>query len=910
MDITQHLILIKIKENWIDKTNEIASITLNGNLYLVSFNKSSQIYKYSKSKLILITQEGTIDLSDNIIRINGKNISRWGSAVYFGDYVRLFSETKQQLIKRKNLEILPDLAKESGTKDIIEYYYELARLVGNNNEKSSYISKFYQDKLGDLQPESVANAFLTGGVNHCENIKDVALFPFGINPSQRDAVNASLTSQVSLIQGPPGTGKTQTILNIISNLIVRGKKIAIVAGNNSAVANVYEKLKEEGFGFIVANLGSSMRQAEFFESDYKLPDITNWKLNKDQILEHENNLKETSDKIAKLLEDKNRLAIFKESYNRLKIEKLHFTKHFDVSPIGMHKYSIFNIWISSDILSFMAELKQQTQSSKLSLFTKLKWLFKYRIYKFSEFERLDNDCFKKIVNEYYHKRSVELISKINDLEESLIKDDFDTLLSALKDNSSLIFKHYLAKKYESEAEVTFSKFNYKSNFTEFSNRFPIVLSTTDSIINNKDNATLFDYIIVDEASQVNLLTGFLTMACTKNIVVVGDLKQLPHIADESLDPYIDTHFKLPPAYSYFEKSLLASLVEIFPDCPNTLLKEHYRCHPQIIDFCNQKYYNGQLITMTTGTGQPFKIIKTVEGNHARLPSTGSGFINVRELDVIRNEVIDGELLNHDLDDLGIISPYRAQVEIVSERIGIADLTADTVHKFQGREKESIIFTTTANTLTQFMDNPNLLNVAVSRAKNRFVLVTSPNVLKKHGSNIGDLIRHIEYQSLDTCIVESKTISIFDCLYKEYSKTLTAFRAKVGNQSEFLSENLMAALLDEVIEMDLYNSFYYQRDYPLSLLINDHEILDVEEKKFALDSPSHIDFIIYNKLDMQPVLTIEIDGYSYHALNEQQKKRDACKNGILEKLSLPLLRLSTVESHEKERVLAELDKFVI
>ena len=61
--------------------------------------------------------------------------------------------------------------------------------------------------------------------------------------------------------------------------------------------------------------------------------------------------------------------------------------------------------------------------------------------------------------------------------------------------------------------------------------------------------------------------------------------------------------------------------------------------------------------------------------------------------------------------------------------------------------------------------------------------------------------------------------------------------------------------------------------------------------------------------MQPVLAIEIDGYRFHTLNEKQQKRDVCKNGILEKLSLPLLRLSTNESNERDRVIAELNKLV-
>ena len=158
--------------------------------------------------------------------------------------------------------------------------------------------------------------------------------------------------------------------------------------------------------------------------------------------------------------------------------------------------------------------------------------------------------------EYYQTKSDEFLKEINDIEQSLENDDFDSLLNDLKNASSVLFKHHLAITYQSIRDVEFSKASYKKDFDRFVKRFPVVLSTTDSIINNKEQNGLFDYIIVDEASQVNLLTGFLTMACTKNIIVVGDLKQLPHIADDSLDRSIDTHFNIAPAYSYFDKSLL------------------------------------------------------------------------------------------------------------------------------------------------------------------------------------------------------------------------------------------------------------------------------------------------------------------------------------------------------------------
>ncbi len=77
-------------------------------------------------------------------------------------------------------------------------------------------------------------------------------------------------------------------------------------------------------------------------------------------------------------------------------------------------------------------------------------------------------------------------------------------------------------------------------------------------------------------------------------------------------------------------------------------------------------------------------------------------------------------------------------------------------------------------------------------------------------------------------------------------------------------------------------------------------LDETEKKFALNPLSHIDFVIYNSFDKGLVACIEVDGYNYHK-EEKQSKRDKIKDSILEKYHIPLLRLNTTQSKEKQRI---------
>ncbi len=92
------------------------------------------------------------------------------------------------------------------------------------------------------------------------------IFPFGCNASQQKAVQAAFENQISVVQGPPGTGKTQTILNIIDNILVRGKTVQVVSNNNSAIVNVLEKLSKYDMGFIVALLGSTANKEKFIET--------------------------------------------------------------------------------------------------------------------------------------------------------------------------------------------------------------------------------------------------------------------------------------------------------------------------------------------------------------------------------------------------------------------------------------------------------------------------------------------------------------------------------------------------------------------------------------------------------------------------------------------------------------------
>ncbi len=221
----------------------------------------------------------------------------------------------------------------------------------------------------------------------------------------------------------------------------------------------------------------------------------------------------------------------------------------------------------------------------------------------------------------------------------------------------------------------------------------------------------------------------MALACCKNVVIVGDVKQLPQIVSQNTKKTSDELFydvNIGEVYNYSKYSIIASLMKLYKDeLPRTLLSEHYRCHPKIIGFCNEKFYDNKLVIMTEAkeSDEPLKIFKTAPGNHARKDklSDEKGWCNIRQIEVIRDEIVNENKEKYkEGSKVGIICPYRRQVTEANKYFEKSKIEVDTVHKFQGREKDTIIFSTVVNDINSFVDDENLINVAVSRAVKEFI----------------------------------------------------------------------------------------------------------------------------------------------------------------------------------------------
>lgn len=875
-------------------TEEISYIKRNDQgLWTVRFKSSPKVFNYNKGRLLYLSKPERIDIVEKRLYIQNKHITNVAELLRFTDghhtfYRVTYTNGSFENLYGREMYVTRTPIDKIGS-SLWDYLRKLADETGlMADDETNLLSKQYE--LVDVKRDDVPLAQYLGDKTKLRTYRlpKQVYYAFGCNTSQKKAVEAALTHQVSVIQGPPGTGKTQTILNIIANLLIAGKTVLVVSNNNSAVNNVAEKLEHKGLGFIVAKLGSVQKKEEFVADQQPLPDMSSWHIDASSSVKQW--VKDALNNVSQGFSAQLRQAELRAEYDALLKEATYNEK--------LATNSIDCDWLYSKSSSKIMELLsyyQIRQSKQIpSVFFRIKWALKLGLPMFSFLQKDVSDVIASLENAYYIVRKAEIEKELQSVESTLQSVDIKENLRQLGAYSLQILKNEIVEHYPADTRTAFTIKNIKAKTEDLLREYPVVLSTTYSAKSCISKDMVFDYVIMDEASQVDIKTGALALSCAMSAVIVGDDKQLPNVVshEEALAlQAIQLTYKVDDRYNEVTHSFLQSCVEVFKDIPVTLLREHYRCHPKIIEFCNQHFYNGELVAMTVDNDEDnvLQVVQTVEGNHAR------GHFNQREIDVIVQEVLPQYA---DSGSIGIITPYRQQADEINKALG-KDI-ASTVHKYQGRECDTIIMSMVDNNPTEFSDDSNLLNVAISRAKTHLYVVTNSNKMPKE-SNLAQLIDYVRYNNFE--VRQSEVSSVFDLLYKQYTSQRLDSLANKPVVSDYISENLFYNTLMEAITALGLVHIDVLCHYPVVRFISDWSLLTEEEKAFASNRLSHVDFLVYNSLTKRPLLAIEVDGWYYHKRQSGQVTRDALKDKLLAKFGLPLHRILTTDTVNVESLKA-------
>lgn len=369
----------------------------------------------------------------------------------------------------------------------------------------------------------------------------------------------------------------------------------------------------------------------------------------------------------------------------------------------------------------------------------------------------------------YTNRAVDEICK-NLVKDESLKDDFIRLGSPLSCNPE--YQGYLLD------EIARNVSGVKELRERFRSK-KIFVSTVTSMTNNLSLLSLkrFSLAIVDEATQIlePQLMGILSAkdsagdSAIPKIVLIGDHKQLPAIVTQSERDSKVTDPILKDILSDCRLSLFERFLSKYRGNPDVViqLESQGRMHPDVSEFSNCNFYGGRLRPVpTTHQKAPSSERSDSENAIVRMLSAhrvsfvtsqacplagGNDKVNTLEASMIASTVgaiYEKEKGSPDsLPSIGVIVPYRNQIAEIRNTIAtrypgtnLDTIPIDTVERFQGGEYDYIVYGFTVRwpyqlrflCASEILDDGVIvdrkLNVALTRARERMVLIGNPDVL--------------------------------------------------------------------------------------------------------------------------------------------------------------------------------------
>ena len=389
--------------------------------------------------------------------------------------------------------------------------------------------------------------------------------------------------------------------------------------------------------------------------------------------------------------------------------------------------------------------------------------------------------------------------------------------------------------------------------------------------------SFFDLLVIDEASQCDIASALPLLYRAKRAVVIGDPNQLHHIS--ALNANRDAHLQDKHGIVEGSASWMYSINSLYHLASSLakpediiILKDHHRSHSDIISFSNQFFYESELRIATRydrlkliHSDKPAVRWENVNGRAER-PATG-GALNRPEAKALIDSIKDLVVNRKYEGTIGVVSPFRSQANLIREMVYKDEILAakllqsefisDTVHKFQGDERDVIFFSPVVSNgigkgaVAFLKNNGNLFNVAITRARAMLHVVGDFQVALN--SNVGYLVEFARY---------SQTIK-----EKEIVNDISSSKDYGADYPEVARPELVS---------DWEKVFY-------------HELYSVGIKPLPQYNVEQyiLDFALFNN---DRKLNIEIDGEKYHrSWNGELCRRDQLRNQRLIELGWEVKR---------------------
>ncbi|MFQ3251188.1 MAG: hypothetical protein ACI9O6_003035 [Glaciecola sp.] len=531
--------------------------------------------------------------------------------------------------------------------------------------------------------------------------------PAILSSAQKRVLDIGANQVLGAVTGPPGTGKSYTISAVAAEHFTRGQSVLIVASSETALDVIAEKLSSDfGLDNLFVRVGQKAVLKEFKQY---LDDLLSGYHDHSE----PNNSAKYKHKLVQLIAD---IEAVELTLNKLcKKALVH----------GSRSYRITN-----DSAGLWDKLLYQLSSSSIEKLSQL-W----------QIHRHFNELLQEKENQsaqYLRAEKAKIISELLKTDRKSIQN----LNRAVRARTS-------SKQAECFASLQFS---------DLLRAFPVWLVSLNSLHKVLPlKREMFDLLIVDEATQCNITRTIPAFQRAKRALIVGDQKQLKHfsflarakeiqIAD---DNQVGDNDK---ALSFRNNSILDLVLQcVGKQSQIAFLDEHFRSHPELINFSNQFFYHNKLKVMQHRPCSTTGFIKVIYVKGERT-SAGVNLAEAKEILQEIQRIITCDRESGIFSSIGVLSPFSKQVKCVSdmleEHISLDDIRRHkikiaTPYGFQGEERDVMLlsFAIDNNSLraAAYLNKADVFNVAVTRARQmQYVYISvdakilpSNNLLKQY-----------------------------------------------------------------------------------------------------------------------------------------------------------------------------------